>query len=139
MPFGFDYVSYRDDTYAQVRIEELLGKKYGLFSYRQEKGSRFPEREDYIFVCVPDKETEIAEMLTEIFFTETKFSIGGCLYCRVNNEAREQVFSYHHWTISSQLVNQQGREITEENVYEYILEELREGMKAEEEIGKQGR
>ncbi len=103
MPFGFDYVSYRDDTYAQVRIEELLGKKYGLFSYRQEKESRFPEREDYIFVCVPDKETEMAEMLTEIFFTETKFSIGGCSNCLVNNGVGKQVFSYHHWMISQEL------------------------------------
>lgn len=120
-----DYSSYIDDTYGQLCIEERFGDKFDLYQYRQEKGSRLadPEWEDYIFICTKNNVTEIAELLTEIYFKETEFSNGGCLKCLVNNEEGESLFSYYWWDITREL-QKQDKEITEQTVYAYILQEL---------------
>ena len=121
-----DYFSYIDDTYGQLYIEEELGNKFDLYQYRQEKGSRLddPEWEDYIFICTKNNVAEIAELLTEIYFKETEFSNGGCLKCLVNNEEGEMLFSYYWWDITREL-QKQDKEITEQTVYAYILQELK--------------
>lgn len=121
-----DYFSYIDDTYGQLCIEESLDKKYDLSQYRQEKGSRLdePNWEDYLFTCTKDNAAETAELLTEIYFKETEFSNGGCLKCLVNSEEGETLFSYYWWDITRELQKQE-KEITEQAVYEYILQELR--------------
>ena len=118
-----DYSSYIDDTYGQLCIEERLGDKFDLYKYRQEKASRFPNREDYIFICAKDNAEEIAEILTEIYFEEMKFSNSGCLLCLVNNEEGEKLFSYFGWSITRKL-QEQDKEITKETVYTYILQEI---------------
>ena len=124
-----DYSSYLDDTYGQIRIEEGLGNSIDLYQYRQEKGSRLnePRWEDYIFVCSKDNATEIAELLTEIYFKETEFSNGGCLKCLVNSEEGESLYSYYWWNITREL-QKQDKEITEQTVYAYILQELQENV-----------
>lgn len=120
-----DYSSYIDDTYGQLCIEEGLGNKFDLYQYRQEKGSRLddPEWEDYIFICTKNNADKIAELLTEIYFKETEFGNGGCLKCLVNSEEGEKLFSYYWWNITREL-QKQDREITEQTVYVYILQEL---------------
>lgn len=125
-PYATDYFSYIDDTYGQLYIEEELGNKFDLYQYRQEKGSRLddPEWEDYIFICTKNNVAEIAELLTEIYFKETEFSNGGCLKCLVNNEEGETLFSYYWWDITREL-QKQDKEITEQTVYAYILQELK--------------
>lgn len=120
-----DYFSYMDDTYGQLYIEEGLGNKFDLYQYRQEKGSRLDdsEWEDYIFICTKNNVAEIAELLTEIYFKETEFSNGGCLKCLVNNEEGEALFSYYWGNVTREL-QKQDKEITEQTVYAYILQEL---------------
>ena len=118
-----DYSSYVNDTYGQLCLEERLGDKYDLYKYRQDKVSRFPDGEDYIFISTKDNTKEIAEMLTEIYFAETEFSDNGCLYCRVNNEHGEELFSYF-WSSVSRNLQKQNKEITKETVYAYILQEI---------------
>lgn len=123
--YHLDYYNgdYIDDTYGQLCIEERLGDKFDLYKYRQEKGSLIPYQEDYIFIFTKNNADEIAEILTEIYFAETEFSIGGCLKCLVNNEEGETLFSYHWWSIKS-ILQKQNTEITEQTVYAYILQEL---------------
>ena len=102
--YNSDYI---DDTYGQLCVEERLGDKFNLQQYRQEKGSVLPYQEDYIFVCTKDNADEIAKILTEMYFEETKFSNGGCLRCLVNNEVGEELFSYHWWGLTKKLQNKQ--------------------------------
>ena len=123
MFYAPDYYSYIDDTYGQLCIEEKLGDKYDLYKYRQDKVSRFPDGEDYIFICTKDNTEEIAEMLTEIYFAETEFSDNSCLYCRVNDEHGEKLFSYF-WSSVTRNLQKQNKEIKKETVYAYILQEI---------------
>lgn len=118
-----DYFTYVDDTYGQLCIEERLGDKFDLYKYRQEKASRFLDREDYIFICTKDNAEEIAEILTEIYFEEMEFSSSGCLQCLVNHEEGEELFSYSRSSITRKL-QEQDKEITKETVYTYILQEI---------------
>lgn len=118
-----DYFTYVDDTYGQLCIEERLGDKFDLYKYRQEKVSRFPNREDYIFICTKDNAEEIAEILTEIYFEEMEFGNYSCLLCLVNNEEGEELFSYSRSSITRKL-QEQNKEITKETVYTYILREI---------------
>ncbi len=118
-----DYLSYVGDTYGQLCLEERLGDKYDLYKYRQERVSIFPSGGDYIFICTKDNAEEIAEMLTEIYFAETEFSDNGCLYCRVNDEHGEKLFSYF-WSSVTRNLQKQNKEITKETVYVYILQEI---------------
>lgn len=119
--YSFDYI---DDTYGQICLEERLGDRFNLQKYRQEKGGILPCQKDYIFVCTKGDEDEIAEILTEIYFAEAEFSSGGCLRCLVNDGKGEEMFSYHWWTVTRKLQQQQQKEITRQTVYEYILQEL---------------
>lgn len=121
-----DYSSYIDDTYGQLCIEERLDDPFDLHRYRQEKGSRLdePKWEDYIFTCTKDNMAEIAELLTEIYFEEAEFSGGGCLNCLVNKEDGETLFSYFGHDITRELQKQE-KEITEQTVQAYILQELK--------------
>ncbi len=121
--YATDYLSYVDDTYGQLCIEEILGNKYDLHKYRQEKVNCFPDRKDYIFVYTKDNADEIARILTEIYFKETEFSTGCCLRCRVNNEDGEELFSYF-WSSVTRNLQKQNKEITKETVYAYILQEI---------------
>ena len=123
LPYHPDYYPYIDDTYGQLCIEEKLGDKYDLYKYRQDRVSRFPDGEDYIFICTKDNAEEIAEMLTEIYFAETEFSNNGGLYCRVNDEDGEKLFSYF-WSSVTRNLQKQNKEITKETVYAYILQEI---------------
>lgn len=120
-----DYSSYIDDTYGQLCIEERLGGKYDLYQYRQEKGSRpgDSEWEDYIFICTKNNVDEMVKLLTEVYFKETEFSNGGCLKCLVNNEEGKELFSYYWWNITREL-QKQGKEVTEQTVCAYMLQEL---------------
>lgn len=115
---------YIDDTYGQLCVEERLGDKFNLQQCRQEKGNVLPYQADYIFVCTKDNADEIAEILTKMYFEETEFSSGGCLRCLVNNEMGEEMFSYHWWSITKKLQNE-NKKITEQTVYAYILQELK--------------
>ncbi len=120
-----DYFSYIEDTYGQLCIEERMGNKFDLHQYRQEKGSRLDGSnwEDYIFICTKNNVTEIAELLTEIYFKETEFCNGGSLKCLVNSEEGETLFSYYWWNVTREL-QKQDKEITEQTVYAYFLQEL---------------
>lgn len=120
-----DYSTYVDDTYGQLCIEEKLESRFNLSQYRQEKGSRLdiPGWEDYLFICTNDNIDEIAALLTEIYFQEREFGDGGSLKCLVNNEAGEELFSYYWWDITRAL-QKQDKEITEQTVSAYILQEL---------------
>ncbi len=120
--YHLDYYNkaYIDDTYGPLCMEEILGDKFNLQQYRQEKGNVHPYQPDYIFVYTEDNADEIAEILTEMYFKETEFSSGGCLRCLVNNEMGEEMFTYHWGAVTHKLQNQ-GIEITEETVYAYFL------------------
>ena len=124
-----DYYSndYIDDTYAQLCVEESLGDNRSLYKYRQKKGDIVPYQNDYIFICTKDNANEIAEILTEIYFAEDEFSNGGCLRCMVNSEEGKELFSYHWWTITRKL-QKQGEEISEQTVYAFIMQELKNSI-----------
>lgn len=114
---------YIDDTYGQLCMEEILGDKFNLQQYRQEKGNVLPFQPDYIFVYTEDNADEIAEILTKMYFAETEFSNGSCLRCLVNNEKGEEIFTYYRGTVTNKLQNQ-GIEITEQTIYEHFLRKL---------------
>ena len=120
-----DYSSYIDDTYGQLCIEERLGSQFDLYQYRQEKGNKLEDArwEDYIFICSENNVAEIAELLTKIYFAEPEFGNGGCLKCLVKKEGGEPLFSYYWWDITRALQKQE-KEITEQTVYAYLLQEL---------------
>ncbi len=114
-------ISYIDDTYGQLCIEESLGDKYDLQQYRQEKGNVLPYQPDYIFVYTEDNADEIAEILTKIYFEEIGFSNGNCLRCLVNNEMGEKMFTYLRGAVTHNLQNE-GVQISEQTVYEYFMQ-----------------
>ncbi len=120
-----DYFNYIDDTYGQLCIEESFGDQFDMSSYRQEKGNRLdePEWEDYLFTCEKDHADETAKLLTEFYFKETELWEDGCLKCLVKDEAGEPLFSYYWWDITRALQKQE-KEITDQTVYAYILQEL---------------
>lgn len=121
---ALDYFNYIGDTYGQICIEERLDDEFALHQYRQKKESELFEQKDYIFVCTRNNAAKIAEVLTNMYFKETEFSSGGCLKCLVCNEEEENLFSYYWWSITRKL-QEQNKEITEQTVYTYILQELR--------------
>ena len=98
---------------------------FDLCPYRQEKGKQLgkPGWEDYLFICEKGHETETAKLLTEIYFKEKELWEDGCLKCLVNDEEGETLFSYYWWDITRELQKQE-KEITDQTVYAYILQEL---------------
>ncbi len=119
-----DYSSYSSDTYGQVCIEDCMDQELRLSYYRQIKNSKCPDVEDYVFVCEGGNESDIAKILTQIYFEESKISRNGCLECLVKDERGESLFVYSYVSVSNEL-QELNVDITEGVVWEYIINKLK--------------
>lgn len=120
-----NYYGKSGDTYGQIRIEEYLGDKYNLSSYREDKAVGFPDKKkDYLFVCREDNKEQIADILTSIYFSETEISDQGCLECVVTDEDEKELFCYWRKSVTKEMQDN-NKEITEDTIYDYFLRQIK--------------
>ena len=126
-PVEIEYHMRITDSYEQLRVEEYLEDEFCLSQYRQQIPDKYEDWVDYVFIYTENNSDEIAEILTKVYFTEPEYSRYGRLKCRVSNEDGEEVFWYDRIKIRDKLQNE-GIEITQETIYEYIIQELQKDM-----------
>lgn len=125
MSHELDYcAAYMSNDYGQLVIEKHLGEQLDFAQYRRLKSSENPDEPDYLFVYKENNVEEIANILTEIYFEEKEYVQGVGLRCKVTDKKGKELYSYTCWDITT---NVKDEDITTENVYNYILNEIIEG------------
>ena len=114
----YEYMNVASD-YGQILVEEFLKNDLNLYKYRQQKNNTLLDGKEYIFIYPEDNLSEIAEMLTKIYFAEKEISKYGCVRCAVINDKGQEIYTYTYLSIAKEV-----GESSEETVYNYIMQKL---------------